>query len=220
MAMSQRDKELATETSWQAHYILWARIMDIKDPCGDEPGREFLVGTYIGFLQYGVNYTNKDGLRAATLAGYAKAVNTFFTLQGFPAPVDLHNPDNPAGCKIMNHQKEENIAVQRYPLNSEILAKLATMASSSPSMNSEQNLVFNITCLGRFIGPRVSDYAQTSSKKVDYHKYPLGKKIIKAFTTNNFVFFNKSGHTLKLSDNSCLDQAHKVKITWRIQNNR
>ena len=30
--------------------------------------------------------------------------------------------------KIMNHQKEEDIAVQRYPLNSEILAKLATMA--------------------------------------------------------------------------------------------
>jgi hypothetical protein len=64
-----------------------------------------------------MNYTNKDGLRAATLAGYAKAVNTLFTLRGFPAPVDLSNPDNPAGCKIMNHQKEEDIAVQQYPLN-------------------------------------------------------------------------------------------------------
>ena len=55
--------------------------MDIKDPCGNEPGWDLLVGTYIGFLQYGVNYTNKDGLQAATLAGYAKAVNKLFTLQ-------------------------------------------------------------------------------------------------------------------------------------------
>jgi len=78
----------------------------------------------------------------------------------------------------------------------------------------------DITCLGRFIGPRVSEYAQTSSKKVDRHKYPSGKKFIKAFTANNFVFFNKSGHTLELHDNSCLDQAHTVKITWRIQKNR
>jgi hypothetical protein len=112
--------------------------MDINDPCGNEPGRDLLVGKYIGFLQYGVNYTNKDRLRAATLAGYSKAVTTLFTLQGFPPPVDLSNPENYTGMKIMDHQKEEDIAVQRYPLNSEILAKLATMASSSPLVDYEK----------------------------------------------------------------------------------
>jgi hypothetical protein len=121
--------------------------------------------------------------------------------------------------KIMNHQKEEDIAVQQYPLNLEILAKLATMASSSPSMDSKKNLIFDMTCLGRFIGPHVSEYAQTSSKKVDYHIYPSGKEVIKAFTADDFVFFDKSGHTLELNDNSCLDQAHKVKITRSIQKN-
>ncbi len=103
--MSRRDKELATETSRQAHYILWANLMDLKDPCGDEPGWESLIGIYIGFLQYGVNYTNKDGIRAETLAGYAKTVNKLFTLRGFAAPVDLSDPENPAGMKIMNRQK-------------------------------------------------------------------------------------------------------------------
>ena len=103
--------------------------------------------------------------------------------------------------------------MQRYPLNLEILVKLATMASSSPLMDSKKNLMFDVTCLGRFIGTRVSEYAQTSSKKVDYHKYPLVKKVIKAFTADDFVFFDKSGHTLELCDDSCLDQAHKVKIT-------
>ena len=83
---------------------------------------ESLIGVYIGFLQYGANYTNKDGLQATTLAGYAKAVNKLFTLRGFAPPVNLSDPDNPAGVKITNHQKEEDIAVQRYPLNAEILA--------------------------------------------------------------------------------------------------
>ena len=106
-----------------------------------------LIGVYIGFLQYGVNYTNKDGLRAATLAGYTKAVNKLLTLRGFAAPVDLSDPDNPAGVKITNHQKEENTAVQRYPLNLEILAKLSTMESLTTSMDSEKNLMFNMTCL-------------------------------------------------------------------------
>ena len=119
----------------------------------------------------------------------------------------------------MSHKREEDIAVQRYPLNSAILEKLGTMASSSRLMDSEQNLIFDITCLGRFIGPRVSEYAQTSSNKVDYHTYPSGNKVIKAFTADDFVFSNKAGNTLELCDNSCLDQAHKVKITWRIQKN-
>ena len=77
-------------------------------------------------------------------------------------------------------------------------------------MDSEKNLMFDMTCLGRFISPCVSEYAQTSSKKVDYHKYPLGNKVIKAFTADNFVFFDKAGNTLELIDNTFLDQAHKV----------
>ena len=87
-------------------------------------------------------------------------------------------------------------------------------------MDSKKNLMFNMTFLGRVIGPRVGEYAQTSSKKVDHYTYPLGKKVIKAFTANNFVFFDKAGNTLELRDDSCLDQVHNVKITWCFQKNR
>ena len=80
VAMSLRGKELATETSRQGHYFLWSRLMDIKDPCGANPAYERIVGVYFRFLQYVVNYMNKDGLRATTLTGYAKAVLTLFTL--------------------------------------------------------------------------------------------------------------------------------------------
>ncbi len=52
--------------------------------------------------------------------------------------------------------------------------------------------------LSRFVGPRVSKYAQTTQDKVDYHVYPSGTRVIKAFTAYDFVFYDKSsGHVLK-----------------------
>ena len=88
-------------------------------------------------------------------------------------------PKQHGGVIITNHAREEDIAIQQYPLNSENLAKLGTMAASSSSVDAKQNLLFNITFLGRFIGPRVSEYDQTSPNKVDYHTYPSGTKVIR-----------------------------------------
>ncbi len=62
------------------------------------------------------------------------------------------------------------------------------------------------------IGPRLSKYAQTTQDKVDYHVYPSGTRVIKAFTANVLVFYNKSGHILKKIDNSTLDLATSVQI--------
>jgi hypothetical protein len=54
-------------------------------------------------------------------------------------------------------------------------------------------------------------------KNVDYHVYPSGKKVIKAFTVNDFCFFDKNSQAItELSDNS-IDRVNRVCITWRIQ---
>jgi hypothetical protein len=74
--------------------------------------------------------------------------------------------------------------------------------------------------LSRFIGPRISKYAQTTQEKIDYHVYPSGTCVIKAFTANDFVFNDKNGHILKKINNSILDMATSVQITWRIQKKR
>ena len=73
--------------------------------------------------------------------------------------------------------------------------------------------------MGRFIGPWVSKYAQTSPNLVDYHAYPSGKRVLKAFMANDFSFNNKAGNIIKHWDNNTADLASKVKITWRIQKN-
>ena len=73
--------------------------------------------------------------------------------------------------------------------------------------------------LSQLIGPHVSKYTQTTQDKVDYHVYPSGTRVIKAFTANDFVFYDKSGHVLKKIDNLTLDLAASVQITRCIQKN-
>ncbi len=125
-----------------------------------------------------------------------------------------------AGIIINNLIKEETVASQRSLLDSTIFAELRQAASSSHSCNSDHNLLFDILTLTRFIRPCVSEYAQTTQDKVDYHVYPSETRIIKAFTANDFVFYDKNSHVLTKIDNSSLDLATSVQITWHIQKNR
>ena len=62
MAMSRRCKDIETIRARQAYYIQWCKMMCIPDPCGDNPGYKQVAAMYVRHLQWGVNYTNKDGL--------------------------------------------------------------------------------------------------------------------------------------------------------------
>jgi hypothetical protein len=134
-------------------------------------------------------------------------------------PTNLSNPSNMAGIIINNLINEETVASQRSPLDSTSFAELQQAASSSYSCDSDQNLLFDILTLAHYIGPRVSEYAQTTQDRVDYHVYPSGTRVIKAFTANDFIFYNKNSHVFTKIDNSSLHLAASVQITWRIQKN-
>ncbi len=111
------------------------------------------------------------------------------------------------------------MASQCSPLDSTIFAELQRAASSCHSCNSDRNLLFDILTLARFIGPRVSEYAQTTQDKVGYHVYPSGTLVIKAFTTNDFIFYDKNSHVLTKIDDSSFDSATSIQSTWWIQKN-
>jgi hypothetical protein len=72
----------------------------------------------------------------------------------------------------------------------------------------------------KIIGPQVSKYAQTSPSTIDCHVYLLENKVIKAFTANNFISYNKSGDLFILQNDKPTHISKKIKITWRIQKNR
>jgi hypothetical protein len=155
----------------------------------------------------------------ATIRGYATSINLLFRLRGMKAPADTSNPNNMAGILINNLVKEEDIARQRSPLDSNIFAKLLWKSNVSCLPDSEQHTLFDLVVLGCYIGPRVSEYAQTTDKKVDYHVYPSGKQVIKAFTANNFHYFDKNSQVISELSDTSIEVVDRVPITWRIQKN-
>ena len=218
--MSQRNKDIETEAARQSHYIEWCRIIGIPDPCGAEYGYQCIVAIYAKYVMSGINYYNKDVLRSKTVRGYAFAVNMLFSLRGFKPPTDLSDGNNMPGIVINNLMNQETIASQRAPLDNAIFAEIKRAAKSSHSLDSERNLLFDILTLARYIGPRVSEYAQTTQEKVNYHVYPDGTSVIKAFTLHNFVFHDAQGNIITGINDSLFTQASSVKITWHIQKNR
>ena len=73
----------------------------------------------------------------------------------------------------------------------------------------------------KIIGPWVSKYVQTSPSSIEYHIYPSGNKVIKAFAAKIFVSYDKSGDLFILQHDKSTDMnAKKIKLTWRIQKNR
>ncbi len=97
-----------------------------------------------------------NGLRADTLQGYASAIGTLFTLRGFKPQIDISEPNNLGGIIITNRKREEDVAAQRSPLSNAIFAELQLQATASHLFYSEKNCMFDVACIGWFIGPRVS----------------------------------------------------------------
>ena len=217
--MSQRNKEIETEAARQAHYIQWGLIMGILDPCVHQRGYQRIVAIYIGYLMSGVNFRNKDSLRSNTIKGYATSINSLFTLRGMEEPIVSSDPNNMAGILINNLIKEEDIARQRSPLDSNIYAEMLRRSNASLSLDSEQRTLFDVTTIDRYLGPRVSEYAQTTDTKVDHHEYPSGKKVIKAFIANDFQFIDVTGQVITKLSVASNDVVDRVRITWRIQKN-
>jgi len=81
-------------------------------------------------------------------------------------PIVLSDPNNMAGILINNLIKEEDIARQHSPLalDSNIYAEMLRRSNASLFLDSEQRTLFDVTTIGRYLGPRVSECAQTTDK--------------------------------------------------------
>jgi hypothetical protein len=129
------------------------------------------------------------------------------------------NPNNILGILINNLIKEEDIARQGSPLDSDIFTELLCKSNVSRSRDSKHSTLFDLVAIGCYIGPRVSEYTQTSDKNVDYHLYPSGKQVIKAFIASNFTFYDKKSQIIADLSDASFNILERVCITWRIQKN-
>ncbi len=124
MAQSRRGPDLETVAAWQAHYIKWAKIFGIPDPCVYYEGFIRIVAIYIKYVQCGINYNNKQVLCSAIVQGYTKAVNDLFKLRSFSPSADLSDLNNMTAILLNNISWEEDIARQHALLDNKIFDKL------------------------------------------------------------------------------------------------
>jgi hypothetical protein len=128
------------------------------------------------------------------------------------------DPNSISGILLNNLVKEEDIARQRSPLDSDIFTELLCKSNISWSQDFEHSTLFDLLVMDCYIVPCVSKYVQTSDKNVDYHVYPSGKQVIKAFIANNFTFYDKKSQIIADLSNASFDTVI-VCITWCIQKN-
>jgi hypothetical protein len=102
LAQSRQDSEIEMEAAQQAHYIKWADILKILDPCGSYPGYQRIVAIYIKYVQCGININNIRTLHLAMVKGYAESMNALFRLRNMPALADLSDPNNMSAMLINN----------------------------------------------------------------------------------------------------------------------
>ncbi len=139
------------------------------------------MAIYIKYIQCSINYNNKQVLCSAMVQGYTEAVNNLFKPRSFSPPADLSNPNNMTAILLNNMLWEEDIARQCAPLDNKIFTKLHRMATASKCEDSVSDLLFDVVALGRYIGPCLSEYAQTTQDKVNHHTYPSGKNGYQGF---------------------------------------
>ncbi len=199
--------------------------MNIEDPVGDNHIYKRIVGMYLHAVRLGDNYHNQPSVRSNTLRGYAEAVNMLFILRGMPVPYISGDKSNDSTVAIVNLADEENIAVQRNPLTEDIAAECVKLGKKAHP-NSAESLITNILCLGRYIGPRLSEYAQKQQTKIVYHTWKSGKKIVRSWILQDFKFFDKKRNHIPLRgrtrDNTrqIYSELAYMTVTWRIQKNR
>jgi hypothetical protein len=167
----------------------------------------------------GVNFRNKDFLGLGMVRGYATSINARFKLQDMKPPVNVADPNNILGILTNNLVKEEDITRQRSKLDSDIFTELLCKSNVSRSRDSKHSTLFNLIAIGCYIGPCVSEYAQTSDKIMDYHVYPSGRQVIKAFIASGFTFYDERSQIISDLSNALFDTVERVHITWHIQKN-
>ena len=213
MSRSKASSDAETTRFWQACFINWCDTKHVPDPCGSEEGYERIACYFIKSLIL------TNNCRADTARGYADAINTLFDLRNFELPIEFSNKMNMVAKTIANLKKEEDVAKQRSPLTAEIFVHLKKLADES-FRDSESNAVFDWFCVIRILGFRCAQYAQKTQTKVEIHKYPSGKQVVKAFVRADWTFYDKKGRIIVIHGEAKFDSLGKCRVIFRIQKNR
>jgi len=158
-------------------------------------------------------------LRYDTIKGYAEAAITLFLLRDFPVPFSPDDKTSIAATILRNIKEEENIAVQRAPLTVEMFAVMLQDLIRLDFLSME-SCIIDQAILGRYIGPRLSEYGQKSHNRAEYHDFPSGKSVLKAICADDIIFLGKDGRRIQNFTLESADQVAKIRVKFKVQKNR
>lgn len=158
-------------------------------------------------------------MRYDTILGYVKAAIELFQLRNLPPPFLLDNKGSIAACILANIKDEENIAVQRAHLSVEMYAEILKRSKESNLLSMEQ-CIADFAILGRYLGPRLTEYAQKSYQRAEIHKFPSGKEVVKAICSEDIIFTNEHGRVVKPDNLLNIHLPTKIKVKFKVQKNR
>ena len=216
MSQLKSGSEVETARFRQAVNINFARRNHFPDNCGKEKGYERIIACFIEQLMIDHNSCS------ATVWGYiVDAINTLFCLWNFDVPANLTDHLNMCYKIVLAREREENIVRQRSPISREMFTALLDQAKEL-SADSLETVVADWFTLIRITGLRCAEYAQKTQSAFDQHKYPSGKRIVKAFILSDWNFFNSKGRVINVHSlhGEPKEFPRKLKITFRIQKNR
>ena len=183
---------IETERFRQAQYLKRCKQKFIPNPCGNEPGYEWVVAYFVENLIIDCNPRSK------TVLGCIQSINKLFEYWGLLIPA--HSDRENITSKLLHAQeREETIARRRSPITKEMFVEIANQACDSDP-NSATFVTFDWLALGRILGLRVAEYAQTNQSQVDAYEYASGNKVIKAFIPTNWSFFNEKGQLMTIDN--------------------
>jgi hypothetical protein len=121
-----------------------------------------------------------------------QAINKLFELRNFPIPADLSDKSNMLSKIIQSREHKESIARQQSPLTKEMYVEMARL-SKAFSQDSVHSVLFDFFNLIRVGGFRVSEYAQKTQAKANEFEYAFSNKVVKAFISSDWQFYDASG---------------------------
>jgi hypothetical protein len=192
----------------------WCKQKSIPDPCENQEGYPHIVSCFIQNLILETNCSSQ------IIRGYVDSINNLFLVRNFLPPIDFTDKQD-INVKLINAVKcEEEIANQRSQITNKMFLAMCKNASKT-AKDSINNVVFNFFCLIRVCGFRVAEYAQTTKSKIDFHEYPSGIHLTKAFLPTDWVFRGAKNASIKvhLTNNNC-KLPKQLKISFRTQMNR
>ena len=158
-------------------------------------------------------------IRVDTIKGYFKAINDHFVDSGRPKPIDFKSSSQLV--KLLDDQAKFETQPKRRLLMTLAMTQVAMVQRTIDQDRLGLNCaIANWVGIGRFVGTRKCEFAQDKDDQVCYYIKPDGEMVVRAFTFDNVMFFDKNNAPVDKLALAAKDSVEGAAMEFDVQKNR